>query len=69
MIKKALACAALVAAATALGIAPAAANDDVGGSFGAGEHAATHFHYLQSAGGAVIASGGASEGSAMHASW
>ncbi|WP_228973761.1 hypothetical protein [Streptomyces sp. DH12] len=67
MIKKALACAALAAAAMAIGAAPAAAGeyDDNGGRFHAAEFSAMEGHYLQSQGGAVIASGGAVEGAYM----
>ncbi|MFG3497387.1 hypothetical protein [Streptomyces sp. NPDC047928] len=75
MIKKALACAALVTAAMAIGTVPAAAlNNDDGcacdhGSFHAKEWSAMHFHYLEQDGGSVIASGGAADGSSMGATW
>ncbi|MFF8382775.1 hypothetical protein [Streptomyces kanasensis] len=68
MIKKALACAALAAAAMAVGAAPAAAgeyDDDHGGRFHAAEFSAMEGHYLQSQGGAIIASGSAVEGAYM----
>lgn len=69
MIRKALACAALVTAAMAVAAAPAAASDDGGGSFHAGEYSASKMHYLESAGGAVIAGAAAKDGSFMGATW
>ncbi|WP_236242623.1 hypothetical protein [Streptomyces sp. CC228A] len=69
MIRKALACTALVAAAMALGTAPASATDENGGSFHSGEYGATHMHYLESAGGAVIFGADTHEGSYMGANW
>ncbi|WP_256107510.1 hypothetical protein [Streptomyces sp. ODS05-4] len=71
MLRKALACAALVAAATALGTVPAAANDDDRdhGSFGAVEWNKGKFATLESAGGSEIAAGGWNQGGAIEATW
>ncbi|GAA4893072.1 hypothetical protein ACFPM3_16840 [Streptomyces coeruleoprunus] len=67
--KKALACAALVVVAMAVGTAPAAAGDDETKpcKFFAGEYSGAELHYLQSAGGAEILSTGTLEGSKIGA--
>ncbi|MFF8828339.1 hypothetical protein [Streptomyces sp. NPDC015131] len=72
MLRKALACTALVAAAMAVGTAPAAAfggGDDDHGSFHAVEWSKGKFAALESAGGSKIAAGGFSEGGAIGAEW
>ncbi|MFF8289828.1 hypothetical protein ACF068_11450 [Streptomyces sp. NPDC016309] len=73
MLRKAFACAALVAAAMAVGTVPAAAHGDNDkddhGSFHAVEWSKGKFAALESAGGSKIAAGGFNQGGAIGAEW
>ncbi|MEU9980885.1 hypothetical protein [Streptomyces sp. NPDC050856] len=75
MLKKALACAALIAAATALGIAPAAADskDDMcgcdHGKFHATDWNKGKSFRLEQDGGSFIASNAYNQGGVVGASW
>ncbi|MFJ8647558.1 hypothetical protein ACIRNI_15720 [Streptomyces sp. NPDC093546] len=78
MLKKALACAALVAAATALGTVPAAAYGDKDdhacdttcqAGFWSGEWKKGKFHHLEHDSGDTITSGGFHKGEFLGARW